>query len=217
MTLPDVHLAEEALAAYVDGMLSPSADERAARHLRSCAECREAVDAEREAKALLGATPDPVLPDGLLARLRAVPMTADLGGTDRVLAFDGTKLGWTSDRAPEEPRVMERRATTAAAAPVRSQDPVRPVGAARPATRSGRARRTRRGLAVSLAGLAFGVIASAASTTATGSAAPRPDSPGSTPSQRLVVGTGTSMDLVRTFQFRRPVGTPTLVPAAPTP
>jgi hypothetical protein len=217
VTLPELHLAEEALAAYVDGMLSPSADERAARHLRACAECREAVDAEREAKALLCVTPDPMLPDGLLARLLDVPMTADLGVSDRVLAFDGTKLGWTSDRAPEEPRVVERRASAPAAAPVRRSDPVRPVGVTRPATRSGRARRTRRGLAVSLAGLAFGVIASAASSPATGSAAPRPDSPGSTPSQRVVVGTGTSMDLTRTFQFRRPASTPTLVPAAATP
>jgi len=114
VTLPELHLAEEALAAYADGRLSPSADERAARHLRFCAECRAAVDAEREAKALLGAAPDPALPAGLLARLLDVPMTADLGGTDRVLAFDGTELGWTTERAPEEPRVVERRATAAA-------------------------------------------------------------------------------------------------------
>ena len=33
MTLPDLHLAEDALAAYVDGMLSPTADDRAARHV----------------------------------------------------------------------------------------------------------------------------------------------------------------------------------------
>jgi anti-sigma factor RsiW len=216
VTLPELHLAEEALAAYADGRLSPSADERAARHLRFCAECRAAVDAEREAKALLGAAPDPALPAGLLARLLDVPMTADLGGTDRVLAFDGTELGWTTERAPEEPRVVERRAT--AAAPGRRHDQVRPVGAARPAARSGRSRRTRRGIAVSLAGLAFGVIASAATSSVTGSAAPRPASPGSIPDQRVTVGTGTSMDLTRSFPFRRPASTtPALVPTAPTP
>ena len=98
MTLPDLHLAEDALAAYVDGILAPAADERAARHLRSCAECREAVDAEREAKALLGASPDPLLPAGLMARLLDVPMTADIGVTDRILAIDGDELGWSTGR-----------------------------------------------------------------------------------------------------------------------
>ncbi len=215
MTLPDLHLAEEALAAYADGRLSPSADERAARHLRLCIECREAVDVEREAKALLGASPDPVLPAGLLARLLDVPMTADLGTSGQVLAFDGAELGWTSEREPEGPRVVERRTT--AAAPARRHDQARPVGAARPAARSGRTRRTRRGLAVSLAGLAFGVIASAGSTGAAGSAAPRSDPGGSTPAQRVVVGTGTQMELTSSFQFRRPAATPVLVPAAPTP
>ncbi|HST67765.1 MAG TPA: zf-HC2 domain-containing protein, partial [Mycobacteriales bacterium] len=174
MTLPDLHLGEDALVAYVDGMLSPAADERAAKHLRSCAECQAMIDAEREAKALLGATPDPGLPAGLLARLLDVPMTADLGspalGTpDRVLAVDGDSFGWSTGGSPF-PHVVERRAT--APAPARARAGVRPSGAARPAGRSVRSRRTRRGLAVSLAGLAFGVIASAATTTAPGSAAP---------------------------------------------
>jgi anti-sigma factor RsiW len=96
VTLPDLHLGEDALVAYVDGMLSAAADERAARHLRSCPECRAAVDAEREAKALLGATPDPSLPAGLLARLLDVPMTADLGSTDLTLAVDGEAIGWST-------------------------------------------------------------------------------------------------------------------------
>jgi anti-sigma factor RsiW len=208
VTLPDLHLAEDALAGYVDGILSPSADERAAKHLRSCAECREAVDAEREAKALLGATPDPQLPAGLLAKLLDVPMTADIGSTDRILAIDGEKLGWSTG----DTRVVERRAT----APARPRPSVRPAGAPRPAGRSTRARRTRRGLAFSLAGLAFGMIASAASTSATGSAAPsRPGEVPDTSTTRLVVGSTTPMDVSRTFLFRRPAAG-TLAPAAPT-
>ncbi|HEV7657552.1 MAG TPA: zf-HC2 domain-containing protein [Mycobacteriales bacterium] len=232
MTLPDLHLAEDALVGYVDGMLSSAADERASRHLRACAECRAAVDAEREAKALLGATPDPCLPAGLLAKLLDVPMTADIGSTDRILAFDGDSLGWSSSSFPDrtaprrsfpgrtaprrsfpgrsarEPRVMERRAT----APARSGASVRPGGTSRPAGRSARSRRTRRGLAVSLAGLAFGVIASAASGGTSGAAAPsRPgDGPGTT---RLVVGSTTPMDVSRPFLFRRP-DSKTLTPAA---
>jgi hypothetical protein len=215
VTLPDLHLAEDALAAYVDGTLSPSADDRAARHLRACAECREAVDAGREAKALLGATPDPALPAGLLSRLLDVPMTADLGGSDRVLAVDGDTLGWATGDA----RVVERRATATASGARAAGVPtagaraaggprgqVRPAGPSRPGGRGTRSRRTRRGLAVSLAGLAFGVIASAATTAAPGSAAPpRPGQqvPGQQ-TARLVVGTSVPMDLTRTFQLRRP-------------
>ena len=201
MTLPDLHLSEDALAAYVDGILSPAADERAAKHLRSCAECRAAVDVEREAKALLGAAPDPRLPAGLMARLLDVPMTADLGGTDRVLAIDGDRLGWSTGSTSADTRVVERRAS----APARPRPQVRPVGTARPAGRSARARRTRRGLAVSLAGLAFGMIASAASTGASGAAATSRvgDVPGSS-TTRLVVGTTAPMDVTRGFQFRRP-------------
>ena len=200
MTLPDLHLSEDALAAYADGILSPAADERAAKHLRSCAECRTAVDVEREAKALLGAAPDPSPPAGLMARLLDVPMTADLGGSDRVLAIEGDRLGWSTGTTSSDTRVVERRA----AAPARPRPQVRPAGAARPAGRSARARRTRRGLAVSLAGLAFGVIASAASTGPAGAAATSRvgDVPG--PSTRLVVGTTAPMDLTRGLQFRRP-------------
>lgn len=203
MTLPDLHLSEDALAAYVDGTLSPAADERAAKHLRSCAECRAAVDVEREAKALLGAARDPCLPAGLMARLLDVPMTADLGGSDRVLAIDGDRLGWSTGSASPtgtDMRVVERRA----AAPARPRPQARPVGASRPAGRSARARRTRRGLAVSLAGLAFGVIASAASAGAGAAATARVgDVPGPS-STRLVVGSTAPMDVTRAFQVRRP-------------
>jgi hypothetical protein len=215
VTLPDLHLAEDALAAYVDGKLSPAADERAARHLRSCSECRDAVDAEREAKALLGATPDPHLPLGLLARLLDVPMTADIGSTDRVLAIEGEELGWSTGGSASDSRVVERRATAPVAARPRAS--VRPVGVSRPSGRSSRARRTRRGLAVSLAGLAFGVLASAASTSAPGSAAPsRPGEGPGTTTARLVVGSTSPMDVSRAFLFRRPAGG-TLAPAAPNP
>jgi hypothetical protein len=201
VTLPDLHLSEDALAAYVDGILSPGADERAAKHLRSCAECRAAVDAQREAKALLGATPDPGLPAGLLAKLLDVPMTADLGGADRILAIDGDRLGWSTGSTSSDTRVVERRATARA----RPRPQARPAGAPRPAGRSTRARRTRRGLAFGLAGLAFGVIASAATTGPTGAAATSRvgEVPGPS-SARLVVGTTAPMDVTRALLFRRP-------------
>jgi hypothetical protein len=222
VTLPDVHLAEEALAAYVDGLLSPSARCRAERHLRACPECRAAVEAEREAKVLITAAPDPQLPIGLLARLLEVPMTADLGGGELVLAVDGDQFGWVpAERvaAPTEPRVVERTRTVVT--PVGAPAVRRPSGAGRPARPSGpgrpgrspspfaasasRLRRGRRGLAVSLAGLAFGVIASAASTTGPGAAAPaRPGGvPGSPPTQLVVGGSSAPME-AGTFRLTRP-------------
>lgn len=219
MTLPDVHLAEEALAAYVDGVLSPAAAERAERHLRSCAECRTAAEAEREAKVLVAAAPDPELPAGLLARLLEVPMTADLGGPpDLVLAVDHGELGWAASgrsARPVEPRVVERSRTTGPATgtgagrrPSGAARPAGPAGAGAPSRRGSvvRPRRGRRGLAVSLAGLAFGVLASAASTGGTGTAAPaRPGSaPGQVPAQ-LVVGPSARASMeAGTIRFDRP-------------
>ena len=141
MTLPDVHLAEEALAAYVDGVLSPAADDRAERHLRGCAECRAAVEAQREAKALMAAAPDPELPAGLLAKLLDVPMTADLGGGDWVLAVAGDEFGWATGLAerPEDPRLVERTRSAAPSGPGAAPSGRRSGcrGAARRCVRSG--------------------------------------------------------------------------------
>ena len=103
MTLPDVHLAGEAVAAYVDDALSPTARDRAERHLLSCAECRAVVGAQREAKVLLAAALDPEPSSGLVARLRDIPMTTDLGGSDIVYAVDGDQFGWA--RMPVWPEV----------------------------------------------------------------------------------------------------------------
>ena len=40
MSLPESHLAQEAIAALVDGELAPGPAHRAARHLSGCLECR---------------------------------------------------------------------------------------------------------------------------------------------------------------------------------
>jgi hypothetical protein len=248
VTFPDVHLADEAVAAYVDDGLSSSARQRAERHLTWCLECRGVVEAQREAKALLAAAPDPALPTGLLARLRDIPMTADLGGSDIVLVMGEQGLAWASlpaDFSPpageaqlaaaDEPLAADAagsasalsasaRSTSAGSGSAGSRSngsgsngsgshgadsagsgssgsgPAGSGGSpgnAAPAAGSGRRpaqrggehrgarprsyptglsarpmRRGRRRLAGALAGLAFGVIASAASTTAPNTAAP---------------------------------------------
>lgn len=43
------HLGSEAIAAFVDGELSPIAARRAQRHMLACRECREAVAQQRQA------------------------------------------------------------------------------------------------------------------------------------------------------------------------
>ena len=91
MTLPDLHLAEEALAAYADGRLSPSADERAARHLRLCAECREAVDVEREHRRR-------GLGDALLAGCRALAADAGCDLVTLVADAEGHPRRWYARR-----------------------------------------------------------------------------------------------------------------------
>jgi anti-sigma factor RsiW len=78
MSIPESHLAQEAIAALVDGELSGGAAGRAARHLAGCAQCRLAVSAQREAKAALQQPEDVAVPGDLLSRLRAIPFTAEM-------------------------------------------------------------------------------------------------------------------------------------------
>jgi Putative zinc-finger len=201
MTLPDVHLAVEAVAAYVDDALSPLARERARRHLAACAECRVVVEAQREAKVLLAAAPDPAPPRWLLDRLKDIPMTADLGGGDFVLAVHGDELAWAPISTVSGPtgRDSYQRSANAAPAAVGTLAaggwpapglPAAPVpagvrhpgpdslGPDSPGTASygsaavRRLHRGRRGLVGAFAGLAFGMITMAASTTGGGTAMP---------------------------------------------
>lgn len=72
------HLSAEAVAAYADGLLSPSATARARRHLDGCPDCRAAICEQDEARAVLRSLPDPAVPDTLLERLRNVPATTAL-------------------------------------------------------------------------------------------------------------------------------------------
>ncbi len=92
MSLPESHLAQEAIAALVDGELASGPAARAARHLAGCAECRVLVQAQREAKEALHAASDVAVPGDLLSRLCEIPFTADVpgaGGLGAVTAGPG--------------------------------------------------------------------------------------------------------------------------------
>ena len=140
MSLPESHLAQEAIAALVDGELSGGAAGRAARHLAGCGQCRMAVAAQREAKAALQREVDLDVPGDLLSRLKAIPFTAEVPGSGGLggslsagadgLTVTGAHGSWDVPLTPAEP-------------------------AARPA--DGGARWLRRGMTGALAGLGLGV------------------------------------------------------------
>jgi hypothetical protein len=139
VNIPESHLAQEAITALVDGELGGGPAARAARHLAGCAQCRMAVQAQREAKEALHDSCDVAVPGDLLSRLRAIPFTADVpgGGMGALSAGPG--------------QLTVRGAGGSWAVPL---DPA-PDRQERP----GQARWLRRGVAGALAGLGLGVTA----------------------------------------------------------
>jgi anti-sigma factor RsiW len=140
VTIPESHLAQEAIAALVDGELPSGPATRAARHLEDCLLCRMAVAAQREAKEALHDSADVTVPGDLVSRLCAIPFTTDVpgdgGGSGTLsagrdeLLLSGTSGSWSLDLHPQES----------------AQQP-------------GHARWLRRGLAGALVGLGAGVTA----------------------------------------------------------
>jgi hypothetical protein len=112
VSIPESHLAQEAIAALVDGELSGAAVGRAARHLGGCIQCRMAVAAQREAKAALQRDVDLAVPGDLLSRLKAIPFTTDVPGSGGLgtlsagadgLTVRGAGGSWAIPLAPTEP------------------------------------------------------------------------------------------------------------------
>ncbi|MDQ1736527.1 MAG: hypothetical protein QOH56_2778 [Pseudonocardiales bacterium] len=100
MSVPSVfglpHLSEDAVAAFADGVLAPTAASRAARHCAECPECADAVRGQRETALTLRSAATPCLPMGLLDRLAGVPMSAPLPppsrGLPTTLGADGVPV-----------------------------------------------------------------------------------------------------------------------------
>jgi anti-sigma factor RsiW len=114
MSIPESHLAQEAIAALVDGELPAGPASRAARHLAGCLQCRMAVQAQREAKAALHDCEEVAVPGDLMSRLRAIPFTTDVPGSDGgsgtlaagpgELTVSGTSGAWSVDLRPRAHR-----------------------------------------------------------------------------------------------------------------
>ena len=165
MTIPGVHLAGEAVVAFVDGELGSVAHARALVHLDTCAECRRAVAVQREASGLLSGAPDPIPPAALIGRLCNIPMTTEIGGPDVVLAVQDGDLVWGTEsslRGRPVPAPPHQRNGGANRGPDPARRDSRPTSY--PHVRaSGRTGRARSVLIGAMAGLAFGVFVATAS------------------------------------------------------
>lgn len=71
---PTEHLAPEAVAAFVDGELGSTAQQRALDHVARCPECAEEVSAQSIARSSLRACCNDVhIPESLLGQLSEIP------------------------------------------------------------------------------------------------------------------------------------------------
>jgi anti-sigma factor RsiW len=88
-TLPEAHLAPDAVVAFVDGELSAGAHDRAASHIARCPLCAAETTVQRQARDAVQAAGAPRMPAGLLAALRAIPTDTDLPDDVDRLAVTG--------------------------------------------------------------------------------------------------------------------------------
>jgi anti-sigma factor RsiW len=112
VSIPESHLAQEAIAALVDGELPTGPANRAAKHLSGCLQCRLAVQAQREAKEALLESADVAVPGDLMSRLCAIPFTTDVPGSGGgfgamsagpgQLTMSGPAGSWAVDLETEE-------------------------------------------------------------------------------------------------------------------
>jgi hypothetical protein len=157
MSIAESHLAQEAIAALVDGELPAGPAGRAARHLSRCLQCRLAVEAQREAKDALHGSRDVAVPGDLMSRLCAIPFTADVSGA-------GSGLG-TVTAGPSGLTVTDGSGAWS----IDLQPQERPQ-------RPGHARWLRRGVAGTMIGLGVGVTFLALNLPASGAPATGPGS-----------------------------------------
>lgn len=108
LALSELHLAAEAIVAYLDGELAPGPEQRATQHLEHCGECRGVLAIQRQAKSTLGRAWTPPPDQDLLQKLRNIPVETDLPGHgDMTLAMDGEQIVWRN----KPPRTRSTRSS----------------------------------------------------------------------------------------------------------
>lgn len=86
--LAEQHLMPEAVVAFVDGELTPTAQDRASSHAARCPFCAGEIAAQRQARAAVRTAAAPAMPAGLLASLQAIPHNVELPGIPDGLVVD---------------------------------------------------------------------------------------------------------------------------------
>ncbi len=76
--LPEQHLALDALVAFVDGELTPTAYDRAASHLARCPSCAADATAQRQARSAVRRAAPPSMSPQFLQSLQSIPSSAEL-------------------------------------------------------------------------------------------------------------------------------------------
>ncbi|SDT70794.1 hypothetical protein SAMN05216371_4006 [Streptomyces sp. TLI_053] len=140
------HPSVDELADLAEDLLAPAGADALRKHLASCADCRETVDALTEVRALLGAVEPPAVPADVAARIDAALAAAAAGPPAAATSADvpGDVPATAAAAAPTVPAARPATTTgatgaTPAAAPPKAP-PSRPAAGGGP----GRSRRGRR-------------------------------------------------------------------------
>lgn len=144
-SLPE-HLALDALVAFVDGELSPSAYDRASAHLARCSACSTEAAAQRQARSAVRGAGSPQVPAGLLRALESIPEETGLPGQPDELAVTEDGQLVTAER-----RDRSTKATATAGAREEAPDTR--------ADSSSTGRRARQGAGIMVSGLVLGALA----------------------------------------------------------
>lgn len=151
--LSEQHLMPDAVVAFVDGELSPTAYDRAGAHAARCPYCAAEITAQRQARAAVRAADIPAAPAGLLASLRAIPQEIDLPSAPDELAMsaDGQLV------AVQRPDRATTQQPLGSSAPIGSSAKLGEGRAILGGRRFGR--RTAQGAGVVVSGLVLGALA----------------------------------------------------------
>jgi len=152
-SLPEQHLLPDAVVAFVDGELSPTAHDRAAAHLARCPFCAAEAATQRQARSMMKAASAPCAPAGLLASLMNIPQDVELpSGPDNLAVTEDGQLVTVlrPGKGTEKPRPFGRAPAFGSSAPLGSSPNV--LG-------NRVSRRTKQGAGVVVSGLVLGALA----------------------------------------------------------
>lgn len=147
--LSEQHLLPDAVVAFVDGELSPTAYDRAASHMARCQHCAADIVAQRQAASAVQSANAFSAPAGLLANLRAIPERVEMPETP-----DG--LAMTEDGQLVAVQRPDRVAPLGSTAPLGSSPK---LGEGRSVLGRRPGRRAAQGAGVVVSGLVLGALA----------------------------------------------------------